>query len=135
MESDMQVSSSIPVQSTLKSLQVKRTQDTAKSFDQTLAAQAPLSKDAPKTAVNPDDPSSVLSSTEKNFFNTLYGERVLGSGSPEEAYIGSSAATVLNQDEKNFFQNTFAPINAATYAKNASYVNNSVMGAGLNKRA
>ena len=131
----MQVSSSSAVQSALKPLQVKRTPDTAKSFDQVLADQVTLSEDAPKTVANSGAPSSVLSSAEKDFFNNLYGERVLDSGSPEEAYIGSSAATVLNQDEKSFFQKTFAPINAATYAKNASYVNNSAMGASLNKRA
>ena len=131
----MQVSSSSSVQSALKPLQVKRTPDTAKSFDQALADQVTLSDDAPKTVTNFGLPSSVLSSAEKDFFNNLYGELVLDSGSPEEAYIGSSAATVLNQDEKSFFQKSFAPINAATYAKNASYVNSSAMGAGLNKRA
>ncbi len=131
----MQVSSSSSVQSALKPLQVKRTPDTAKSFDQALADQVTLSDDAPKTVTNFGLPSSVLSSAEKDFFNNLYGERVLDSGSPEEAYIGSCAATVLNQDEKSFFQKSFAPINAATYAKNASYVNSSAMGAGLNKRA
>ena len=55
----MQVSSSSSVQSALKPLQVKRTPDTAKSFDQALADQVTLSDDAPKTVTNFGLPSSV----------------------------------------------------------------------------
>lgn len=131
----MQISSSSSVQSHLSPVQVKRSQDTAKSFDQVLSDQVTLSEDASKNSQNSGTPSSVLSSAENDFFNNLYGERIVGSGKAEEAYIGASAATILNQDEKSFFQKTFAPINAATYAKNASYVNNSAMGAGLNRQA
>ncbi len=135
MEFDMQVSSSGSVQSSLSAAQVKSSPDAVKSFDQVLSDQVTLSDGAQKASPAPGAPSSVLSSAEKDFFNALYEERVVGSGSPEEAYIGSSAATVLNQDEKSFFQKTLAPISAATYAKNASYVNGSAMGASLNRRA
>lgn len=131
----MQISSLNSVQSSLNVSQVKRP-ETASAFGQVLTDQLSLSDGAQELGQGAEKaPSSTLSIEEKDFFNSLYGERIIGSGSPEEAYIGSKAATVLNQDEMSFFAKTLAPISAATYAKNASYVNGSAMGAGLNVNA